>query len=167
MIGKAGTTTETAWGGVDSYRFRYLVIAILVLTGMLGACSSSAGEIVRPKTLAGLPREVRAKVASVPYPCLVARDRTMNLTTTISSIVGFQQTFMALPVPGKPGEYTYPKGVDSLRQNLEFFLVGCLAGANIDALVTKGFADAEVMNISVEIWAPTKSGWTKRVKPSA
>jgi hypothetical protein len=141
------------------------LLTLTLLTGIIGACSSGRGEIIRPKSLAGLPAEVRAKVASVPYPCLVARDRTMRLTTTTDSIVGFQQTFMALPVPGQPSAEAFPKGVDSLGENLEFFLVGCLAGANIDALVAKGFADAEVMNISVEIWAPTKSGWTKRTKP--
>jgi hypothetical protein len=134
---------------------------------MLGACSSSAGEIVRPKSLIGLPTKIRASVASVPYPCLVARDRTMRLTTTTDSIVGFQQTFMALPVPDQPGGHAFPKGVDSLQQNLEFFIVGCVAGADIDGLVTKGFADAEVMNVFVEIWAPTKSGWTKRSKVPA
>jgi hypothetical protein len=140
-----------------------LVVALLALSWITGACSTP-GEIIRPKSLAGLPPEIRAKVASVPYPCLVARDRTMSLTTTIASITEFQQTFMALPVPDQPGGHKFPKGVDSVRENLEFFLVGCLAGADIDALVTKGFADAKVMNISVEIWAPTKTGWTKRAK---
>jgi hypothetical protein len=139
-------------------------IALILLTGMLTACNSR-GEIVRPASLAGLPEEIRTDVARLPYPCLVARDRTMSLMTTTDSIVGHQQTFMGVPVPGQPTAEDLPKGVDSRQQNLEFYLVGCVAGADIDALVTKGFADAEVMNIPVEIWAPTKSGWTKRIKP--